>query len=208
MVLTIPDKKAVEEAVAVSDTNFIIHEVKKGETLYYLAVHYGVTIEEIKSANDFDAEGDLKLGSEIRIPKQKGKTSSGTTLPDNYHYHEIKPGETAYSLSKKYRISLDSIYLLNPSARDGLQISQLLRFPKNRALPKVSRPKGVLVSNDKKKEDVVGPMPEREDTLSDDFFLYKIEPGDSFFSLRQRFKVNKEELIAPESGIEGWVAVG
>lgn len=181
------------------DTTYIYHEVVAGETLFSLSKRYNFEIEEVKKLNP-DLDDVLKLGRTLKIPKpSQENNSSGTPLPDDYHYHEIKPGETAYSLSKVYKMSLDSLYLLNPDAINGLQISQLLKFPKNRkklvttVVPEVAQtlPKDGLV----KDENLVQREVSRNDSSAEGFSLYQIQAGDSFFSLKKKFNVSKERLV-------------
>lgn len=205
-VLVIPDTKAVNKSKGEPQRNFIIHTVGKGETLYALAKQYGVQIEDIKSANDGLKDG-LKEGSKLSIPRRSIDSNAATEnlaqKDTNYFYHLVQAGETAYSLSKKYKISLDSLYILNPQAKNGLQINSEVKLPKNRKSVKGRKPQGGLVSDE---PNVQGPKPELTDSTSGKFFLYKVQVGDSFFSLRKKFKVTKQELIAlnPElaNGIE------
>lgn len=45
-----------------------MHDVRAGETLYYIARHYGVTVESIEAANPGLSAQTLRAGSVIRIP--------------------------------------------------------------------------------------------------------------------------------------------
>lgn len=47
----------------------------------------------------------------------------------NYRSHQVKQGETVYSISKKYGVSEASIYTLNPDARNGINSSSVLIIP-------------------------------------------------------------------------------
>ncbi len=46
-----------------------------------------------------------------------------------YRSHQVKEGETVYSISKKYGVSEASIYTLNPDARNGISSSSILILP-------------------------------------------------------------------------------
>lgn len=46
-----------------------------------------------------------------------------------YHYYEVKPKETVYSLCKRFDISRDELIRFNPSVEDGLKANQILLFP-------------------------------------------------------------------------------
>lgn len=46
-----------------------------------------------------------------------------------YHYYQVQPKETIYSLCQKLGITKNEIYRYNPSAADGLKVNQILLFP-------------------------------------------------------------------------------
>ena len=58
---------SAQELVVIGGVKYTIHDVAKGETLYSLARHYGVTVDDIKEANEVLAKG-LKAGQRIKIP--------------------------------------------------------------------------------------------------------------------------------------------
>lgn len=208
MLLKIPDLKASTPETAVPEENPLglkIHLVEDGETLYSLSLNYKTTPEAIKEVNNGMEEG-LKAGEEIFIPNpSKEPITEAEPRENDFFYHTVKAGETAYSLSKKFKISLDSLYILNPNAVQGLQIGFQLKLPKNREDLKSNyiQPRGGLTSDETKfaDENKAKRIPKGEE-----HFLYQIKVGDSFFSLKKEYGVGKEELIAlnPElaEGIE------
>ena len=58
---------SAQELVVIGGVKYAIHDVAKGETLYSLSRKYGVTVDDIKSANEALAAG-LKAGQRIKIP--------------------------------------------------------------------------------------------------------------------------------------------
>ena len=125
-----PDEQLKIPIQATNYTITIDHEVQKGETLYGIAKKYGVTIEEIVQLNPEVSSG-LKVGSIIKIPKReissadysKEKTDDKT----NELKHVVSKGETIYGISKKYNISIEKLYELNPELKsNGLKAGQVL----------------------------------------------------------------------------------
>lgn len=184
------------------DSSMLIHTVKLGETLFSLSQVYGVEIAEIRKHNPQVKDG-LNVGQELKIPyKEKKKKETPAEMLENFYVIEIEPKQTAYSISKQYEISLDSIYLLNPGAEDGLQIGQYLKLPKNRqpedetVVEKEAQPE----PEDQLNRDVVTPKPQQPagpgDKDKEGYLLYQVKTGDSFYSLNQRYHVSREELIA------------
>lgn len=235
--LLIPLRPKPADKPATPTGDYKEHQVEAGETLYSLALKYGVPIPEIKKINPELAEEGLKAGDILRIPtkvqpekeagaedkarlaaeiaraKDERKATDRLKSPEaleytsgQYHIHKVEARETAYSISKKYQISLDSLYLLNPGAETGLRIGQLLKLPLNRS--KYSDQN--LVQNKEPEEelasDAPSPQTEPEDTTSG-FFLYQVKTGDSFYSLQNRFNVSREELLKLNPEVQSGLTV-
>ena len=66
---------SAQDVVVVNGVKYAIHDVQRGETLYALSRRYGVTIEEITSANQVLSEG-LKVGQRIGC-RRCATTSNG-----------------------------------------------------------------------------------------------------------------------------------
>ncbi|MGM0932438.1 MAG: PBP1 and LysM peptidoglycan-binding domain-containing protein [Bacteroidota bacterium] len=54
---------------------------------------------------------------------------STSAIGQEYKYHDVKPGETVYSIAKSYNISEEAIYKYNPDARNGIEVSSKLVIP-------------------------------------------------------------------------------
>ena len=198
MELSIPPKGWEDaEPEKASDTSGKTHTVQQGETLYSLAVKYHVGVADIKEANPQLEEDGLKAGMVLNIPEPREEVKEDFAIRDAqkaYYVHVVKKKETAYSLSRKYEISLDSLYILNPEAEKGLQIGQELYFPANRA-PKdvmVVKPQDRLNSDNGNVASVNDSSAEEGE--NENYFLYKVKSGDSFYSLKTRYNVSQEEL--------------
>ncbi len=48
--------------------------------------------------------------------------------------HQVKKKETAFGISQHYEVSIDTIYVYNPSAKNGVKIDQILKFPSKNAI--------------------------------------------------------------------------
>lgn len=55
--------------------------------------------------------------------------SCGSAAQQSYSDHSVQPGETVYSISKKYNISEQTLINLNPTAKDGLKVNSVLILP-------------------------------------------------------------------------------
>lgn len=101
----------------VQGIRYIIHQVESGETLFALTRRYGVSQGEIIKANT-GLTSDLKVGQLVRIPTVD-KVVSGLV-------HTVAPGETLFSLSQKYGVSVSDIKAWNNLTSNDLIIGQEL----------------------------------------------------------------------------------
>ncbi len=120
-------------------TNVKIHEVTKGETLYSISKKYNVTIKELLKNNP-DAENGLQIGQKLKIsvPSTVVVNTQSTPIPGDtskYFFHTVEKGQTVYSISKQYNISIDQIYQENPELETkGLKNGEVLRIPKEKKI--------------------------------------------------------------------------
>jgi len=206
------EKKEAPAVVDSPDTKYRYHKVQPKETLYSLARQYGISNETLIAANPSIATEGLKAGFLLKIPKsESGETRPkiGTSQNDSaYFFHKVQKQETAYSLGKQYKITVDSLYTLNPEIKDGLKIGQQLKLPKNRtryAETKVS-PKPKSPQKDSTK--VVGPKLRDTSSTDEDYMLYKVKSGDTFFNLKQRYFATQTELLSINPELEEGLIVG
>ena len=71
---------SAQEIVVVNGVKYRVHDVVKGETLYSLSRHYGVTVDEIIAANESLVDG-LKADTRIRIPMGSEVKQHSTPTP-------------------------------------------------------------------------------------------------------------------------------
>lgn len=103
----------------------IKHVVKKGETVYSISRQYNVPLDVIYS--DYpQAKYGIKAGETIIIQQ------SPQTVSDKYLYYVIKPGDTLYSLAKRYHTSVEDILTANPSVSEkNFKIGDTVRLAIN-----------------------------------------------------------------------------
>ena len=119
---------SAQEIVVIGGAKYTIHDVVKGETLYSLARRYGVTVDEIKGANEVLAEG-LKAGQRIKIPAKVEESAPQSVATPKVRVHKVIKGETLYSLAKANGLTIEALQSANPHIRKGLKAGQLIDIP-------------------------------------------------------------------------------
>lgn len=129
---------SAQEMVIIGGVKYAIHNVVKGDTLYSLARHYGVTIDDIHEANPSLADG-LKAGARIKIPVDK-RLKSETKEKTTHRQHKVVRGETLYSLAKANGVSVAEIQEANPHIKKGLKAGQIITIPTKQSVAQIEQP--------------------------------------------------------------------
>ena len=105
--------------------SIIEHRIQKGETAYFIAQKYKVSVEEIYKLNP-ESQNGIKDDQMIRIPvhsSEKPNSSQQIT-------HVVGAKETLFGLAKQYNISVEALQNANQAIlTNGLQIGQQLIIP-------------------------------------------------------------------------------
>ena len=110
-ILKIPVKSEVE--------NYNIYTVAKGDTLYKIANQFGVTVNDIITANNLKSN-TLQIGQKLSIPILK---------QENIEYY-VQSGDSLWSIARKFNTTVDEIKKLNNLTTNLLNINQRLLIPK------------------------------------------------------------------------------
>ncbi len=124
-----------------------IHTVKHGEKLSSIARKYGVTVADLKNWNYIGRKGvrtgkkltvyvretqnkpsklDIKAGTQLvenKKTEDKNLTASKTSLT-----HKVVKGESLYSISQKYDVSINHLKELNNLKDNNLSLGQELKI--------------------------------------------------------------------------------
>ena len=113
-----------------SPDRFIVHKVKKKETLYSLSKIYNISIETIKEYNPLIDKIGLKRKMKLQIPFFKNKPVV-EALPElvNYKKHIVRPKETKWRLAYEYGFKISDLEKINPEIINGLKVGQQILLP-------------------------------------------------------------------------------
>ena len=123
---TIPPAKKTHIEKAVVPTpkpveNPTYHIVKKGETLYQIAYKYDLSIPDFRSWNGI-LKNRIKVGQKLFVKRPEKMNKPAI----NNNIHTVLRGETLYSISKKYGLSVPELKLLNNLTDNSINVDQVL----------------------------------------------------------------------------------
>ncbi len=153
------------EKVVIGEDKFYVHIVESGQTLFSISKAYKVSQEVIIKHNP-DVIGGLKAGQVLKIPfKDENYEQVELKDRDKYIHHIMKEGETLFSLSRKYGVSVEIIKKHNPEVEySDIQVNQVIKIPR-------------------KKEETFS-----KDSL--DFIFYKVKKKETLYSISSKFNIS------------------
>lgn len=115
--LTSADSVGVQR---IGEQSYILHKVDPKETLFGISRRYKSPVSEIVEANPVLKQG-LKIGQTIKVP-----FVSMAELPAGSVLHNVVPGETLFSIAKKYGVPVESVMKENGLKGNDLSVGQSL----------------------------------------------------------------------------------
>ncbi len=181
-------KERSSSVVYINGSRYYVHTVVAGDTLYSLSRIYGLTDKEIFEANPILGEG-LRVGTNIKIPytaEPPKKAVSVKKLRKTFDTHKVEKGETLYSISRKYALSVDILMEdnanLDPAA---LTLGQELQIRKTEQGQTSEEETLEEIDNYTKRLNSVAP---------DGFKYYIVESGESVEAIALKFEMSEEQL--------------
>ena len=155
---------AFATSTAAQTQQTVERKVERGETLYKISREYGVSIEDIISQNPALKTEPLKAGQTLRIalPMAVNRTAVGDTPPaapsaapaQNVRTapaeHKVKKGETLWSISRAYVMTVDELIAANPEMKEvgyKLKKGRTIAIPANQPATAAPAPKGLAAVN-------------------------------------------------------------
>ncbi len=167
--------------VYIAGSEYYMYEVKKGDSLYGIANRYGWNVDKLQDLNPSMGK-KLEKGAKLYYPvvvgdqtHEDGDDVGNFTPPDAYPVirHVVKKGDSVYSIAKLYGVSIDKIYLYNPSAKTLLKRGDIITIPQEPEL-----------IND-----------------GSNYLYYAIKDGDTLAAIASDYNTSVEQLLRDNKGI-------
>lgn len=117
-----------------------VYTVRKGDTLYSISEQFGTDVRSLAEYNGIPDPDIIAEGMLLRIPETEG---------ERFFYYTIRPGDTLYSIAKRFDTDTQVLARLNGiPVPDEIKAGDTIRIP---AYPMGSRVDMIIV----KKEDTL-----------------------------------------------------
>lgn len=141
--------------------------VGRGDSLYSIANRYGITVNELKSANNLTSNL-LRVGQILTIPT----IIPPETTPGTYQVYIVKNGDTLYSIARKFNTTVNDIIDFNQLTSTGLVIGQQLLIP---------------IDNEEQNENII---PNQDNTIN-----YIVQSGDSLWKIASNCNIKVDDIV-------------
>lgn len=151
------------------DTNRV-YTVQPGDSLYKIAIKYGITIQQLKTENNLKTD-IIYTGQVLYIPHSG--TPDDNQNPDfpGQEIYVVSPGDSLYKIAIKFNTTIQKIKIENNLQNDMIYVGQKLRIP---------------LSGDN------NGIPDNSDTRNE--IIYYVKPGDSLYEIAREYNVTVSEL--------------
>jgi membrane-bound lytic murein transglycosylase D len=123
--------------LAAADTNLILHKIRPGETVSVISKKYGVPMHMIAIWNDLENMAKIRAGQQLAIYLEEGRISRKHTVASakpviqtgitsteqtasggKVTYYHVKSGDTLWTISRQFNLSMDTIKRWNSLKSD------------------------------------------------------------------------------------------
>lgn len=173
------------ELVLINGQKFIIHQVRTGETVYSVSRDFKVETAEIFQNNPGTEDG-LSIGEMLKIPYDGSFDLSEIRSfkkgdPTGFEQYTIESNsETAYSVSKKFGITVEEVYSYNPEVQ-RLKKGLSIRIPRWEF-------KEISATETEKKVPLKAPSGE-------EMIEHTVVSGETLYGLTKKYNVSESDIL-------------
>ncbi|HYQ58447.1 MAG TPA: LysM peptidoglycan-binding domain-containing protein, partial [Draconibacterium sp.] len=178
------------EVVVMQGQKYVMHHVRTGETIYSITNNYGISRSVLEQHNPGIGDG-VFVGQVLKIPYSEGVKVQQSSIvqkgdPSGFISYKIESRkETAYSIAKKFGITVEELYTYNPTVK---------KFKKRTKL-------NIPYWNEEEQDNAITGLPEAPET-EEQFITHQVVSGETLFSLAKRYETTESEIIELNPGAE------
>lgn len=194
------------------------YTVQKGDSLWSIAKKLGVTVDELKKANNLTSNS-LSIGQLLKVPSKQPQEE----LPNTY---TVQAGDTLYSIARKYNISVSELKDYNNLTSNSLSLGQVLKIPttqnyteytvqKGDSLYSIAQKYNTTVDEIKKINNLSSTLLSVGQTLkiptvnqNKNYIEYVVKKGDNLYSIAKNYGLTQSELMDYNNLTSNLLSVG
>lgn len=185
----------------------IAHEVKKGETLYSIALRYGMKLSELCALNGIEINNEnISPGTKLKVPINKSDIAKNEPVKQNVSpeqnqvqkkaeaepkeqekkvtkniivKHKVKKGETLAKIADEYGVTTDKIKKDNKLKNGNLKRGQILK---------------IETSANWKKSNYTQTTTAKEQTKKEKKLTHKVKKGETLAEISKKYNISEKQI--------------
>ncbi len=141
-IIVIPSSKSQAPSTPTAPAGSQVYTVRYGDSLYLISQRFGVSVEDIRAANNIWSN-NLTVGQQLIIPGG----SSNTQPPAGSQVYTVRYGDSLYLISQRFGVSVADLRQANNIWNNNLTVGQQLVIPKVASNPQPPSGGSVSLSN-------------------------------------------------------------
>ena len=199
-----------------------VYTVKSGDSLWAIAKRYGITVDELKKANNLTSN-TLSIGQKLTIPSKE------TVIPSqDYTLYTVKSGDNLYSIARRYGLTMNELMEYNNLGTTLLSIGQVLKIPTKQtitpsettyvvksgdSLYSIARKYNTTVNDLMKYNNLTSNLlsigqtlkiPTSESTITS----YTVKSGDTLYSIARKYNTTVDEIKRKNNLTSNTLSIG
>jgi len=154
---------------------YVVHRVRRGESLSTIARRYGTSVRSIMARNGLRSRHYIKVGWKLKIPthgtyrhiKKASLPLSEFRVKGEFMEYVVRKGDSLWKIAGRFGTTTKTIQSINQLNNTHLRIGQVLKIPK-----------GVSVAKDIKTK------------------TYRVLKGDTAFVIAQKHQMDLSEFLS------------
>jgi LysM repeat protein len=158
------------------------HTVQAGETLFSIARQYDLAVGDLRRWNELESD-NLSVGQTLRIAPPRA---------DNQITHTVEPGETLFSVSRRYNVTIAEIQQWNNLETTNLSLGQELTIFRPDDSTSTDEPQLTETEVPEVEEERESIIRQSEGAAPNTY--YTVRSGDSLFRIANQHGLSVDEL--------------
>ncbi|RMF94221.1 MAG: LysM peptidoglycan-binding domain-containing protein, partial [Candidatus Schekmanbacteria bacterium] len=187
------DTAQINNAKKDQSGRYIIHKVRRGENLWLISRKYGVTISSLMKWNNIRYANRIKPGQPIKVYLERvalsskknstvQRTESKNSSTNETIIYKVKKGDSLWSISKKYGVSIENIKRWN-----NLKYS-------NRLMPG-DELRINLAESDSSESSSTKVRIAKNENESTGYIIHKVKKGETLWVIAKRYGVSIANIM-------------